>query len=88
MKARQVPYVLQERVNEEIDRMEKNGVLIKVDHSDWATPIVPVVKSDSSVRICGDFKSTVNPVLNINKYPLHKIEDLFATLAGRRSFLK
>ena len=37
-------------------------------YSDWATPIVPVPKPDGSVRICGDFKVTINPVLQIDKH--------------------
>ena len=29
-----------------------------VRFSDWAAPIVPVVKSDGHVRICGDYRLT------------------------------
>ena len=59
-----------------------------VQFSDWATPIVPVAKGDGSVRICGDFKVTVNPVLLIDKYPQPRREDLFAGLAGGQTFSK
>ena len=38
--------------------------------------------------MCGDFKITVNPVLHIDQYPIPKAEDLFATLAGGKKFLK
>lgn len=40
------------------------------------------------MRICGDFKVTVNPVLHIEHYPLPRIEDLFASLAGGQCFSK
>ena len=67
-KARPVAYALRPKVERELDRLVESGVLSPVDHSEWATPIVPIVKKDgSSVRICGDFKVTVNPVLEINK---------------------
>ena len=87
-KARSVPYALKPRVEMELDRLVQLRLLSKVDHSDWATPIVPVVKKDGSVRICGDFKVTLNPLLEVDRYPLPRIEDIFATLAGGKHFTK
>ena len=46
------------------------GVLEKVNHSKWASPIVPVVKSDNSIYICGDYIVTVNNMLNVDQFPL------------------
>ena len=43
-KARQVPYALRPKVEAELDALEKEGILTKVDHSEWATAIVPLVK--------------------------------------------
>ncbi len=60
----------------------------KVEWSDWATPIVPLPKQDGSVRICGDFKGTINPTLQAEQYPLPRIEDIFAHLAGGKTFSK
>ena len=60
-----------------------------VEYSDWVTQIVAVVKSDrKSIRICGDFKVTVNPVSQLHRYPIPKIEDIFATLEGCKTFAK
>ena len=57
-----------------------------VEFASWAAPIVPVLKSDeSSVRNCG---VTVNPVVKLDKYPIPKVEDLFAQLAGGKTFTK
>ena len=52
----------------------------------WLRPIVTMPKRDELVRICGNYKVTVNPVLDIDQYPLPRPEDLFATLAGERYF--
>ena len=83
---RPVPYALKPLVEQELDRLEKAGVLVQVDHSEWAAPIVTVPKRDGQVRICGNYKVTINPVLDVDQYPLPRPEDLFATLAGGRYF--
>ena len=56
--------------------------------SDWAAPIVPVLKQDGSVRICGDYKVTVNQAAKTDSFPLPRIDDLFASLAGGQAFSK
>ena len=85
---RPVPYALQKKVEEELGRRQNEGILKPVDHSDWAAPIVVVRRGDGSLRICGDYKVTVNPYLEMNTYPLPNPQDLFATLAGGRYFSK
>ena len=87
-KARPVPFVIKEDVGRELDRLESDGVIQKIPHSQWASPIVPVPKSDGSYRLCGDYKQTLNPELNVNQYPLPKAEDLFTALAGGKRFIK
>ncbi|XP_030608895.1 uncharacterized protein K02A2.6-like [Archocentrus centrarchus] len=85
---RNVPYALRPRVEAELTRLTELGVISPVAHSDWATPVVPVNKKDGAVRLCGDFKVTINPALCIDKYPIPRIEDLFASLAGGQRFSK
>ena len=38
--------------------------------------------------MCGDFKVSVSPVLLPEQYPLPRIEDIFANLAGGKHFSK
>ena len=87
-KARPVPYALRQKVEEELDRLESLGVVKKVERSDWASPIVCMPKKDGSIRICGDFKVSVNQVLLDNPYPLPDTEDIFATLGSGTVFSK
>ena len=44
----------------------------------WFISVVPVSKKDGKVRICGDYKVTVNPHLDVNQHPLPRPEELFA----------
>ena len=83
---RPVPYALKAKVDQELERLQQCGVIEPVQFSDWAAPIVPVMKRDGSVRVCGDFKLTVNQVARLDKYPLPRVEDLFASLAGGKAF--
>ncbi|XP_021379798.1 uncharacterized protein K02A2.6-like [Mizuhopecten yessoensis] len=86
--ARSLAFSLRPAVKKELDRVVNLGILTAVDHSDWAAPIVVVPKKDSSIRTCGDFKVTVNFMLQVDKYPLPKIEDIFANLPGGKHFTK
>ena len=63
-------------------------MLEKVEFSDWATPIVPVLKPDGSVCICGDYKITINPVLDVPEHPMPTADDLFTQLNGGEKFSK
>lgn len=87
-KARPVPYSLREPVEKELDRLEAMGIISKTDRSEWASPIVIVPKADKSIRICGDYKVTINQSVEEETYPLPNTEDLFATLAGGKLFTK
>ena len=58
-KARTVPYSTRDAVEKELDRLEEEGTIVKILHSEWATPIVVVPKTDNKYRICGDFKITL-----------------------------
>lgn len=79
---------MKERISAELDRLESNRVLSKVERSDWATPTMNLLKKDQGVRICGDYKVTINPMIDLDRYPLPTAENIFATLAGGKQFTK
>ncbi|GFV09995.1 uncharacterized protein K02A2.6 [Trichonephila clavipes] len=77
------------RVENEIDRLEKEGIIEKkVDSSEWATPVVPVVKSDGSIRLCADYSVTLNPNLIVPQHPLPRLDEIFGSLNGGKQFTK
>ena len=78
-----VPFALKEALERELVHLQSPGALKKVDHSEWATPVIVVPKGDGCLRVCGYYKVTINPVLIVDKYPLPEPEDLMAKLAGK-----
>ena len=72
----------------ELQRLEDEGIISPVQFSSWAAPIVPVVKSSGKIRICGDYKVTINQALQPNSYPLPRVDELFASLSGGCYFSK
>ena len=87
-KPRTIPFAMKDKVGEEIKRLVKEGVLEPVEYSDWAAPVVPVQKPDGSIRLCGDYKVTVNPQLEVKEYPIPRPEELIASLQGGKKFTK
>ena len=87
-KPRSLPHAMRSKVEDELNRLETNCIIVPVQHSDWATPIVPVLKPNGSVRIWGDFKLTANVATKLEIYPLPRIDDLFTSLTGGQHFSK
>lgn len=87
-KARPVPFALKEKVGNELDRLVRVGILKPVSYSEYASPIVAVLKKNNDVRICGDYSATINKDLLIDSYPLPTINELCVSLHGCRFFSK
>ena len=80
-----MPYALRSKLDQELERLEKAGIIEPIQFSEWAAPVVPVVKRDGAIRVCGDYKVTVNQAAKLDTYPLpKKIDDMFAQLSGGR----
>ncbi|XP_026530731.1 uncharacterized protein K02A2.6-like, partial [Notechis scutatus] len=88
LKPRRVPFALRKKIDEQIDKLVKQGVLQPIDHARWETPIVTPVKPDGSVRICGDYKATLNCALQQSAYPVPVVQHLLHSLGGGKVFAK
>lgn len=87
-KEREIPYALIDKVNQELNVLEKTGVISKTEISDWGSPLVVIPKSDGGVRLCVDYKVGVNERLVDAHSPIRKIEDIFNCLRNSRYFCK
>ncbi|XP_049291417.1 uncharacterized protein K02A2.6-like [Anopheles funestus] len=85
---RPVAYAMQETVDQELDRLEKAGIITPTDYSEWAAPIVVVRKANGTIRICGDYSTGLNSALKSHEHPLPVPEDIFAKLAHCEYFSK
>ena len=64
-KPRNVAFAMKETIYKKLDRLEAELVIEKVNYSEWEAPLVPVPKPGGRVRLCGDYKITINPVLEV-----------------------
>ncbi|UYV70930.1 K02A2.6-like [Cordylochernes scorpioides] len=87
-KFRPVPFSIKEKIDKELDRLEQSQIIEKVNASDWSTPSVTVIKSNGELRLCGDFKNTLNNCIEDEKYPLPTIETMLGNLGGNKIFTK
>ena len=83
-----VLYALKPAVEKELARLQREGIVEPVKFSEWAAPIVTVVKPDGQVRICGDYRQTVNRASRLEAYPIPSIDELFASMSGGVAFTK
>ena len=86
MKARMVPFAMKAAVELGIEKMENEGILKSVPFSEWTSPIVIVPKSEGRLRICGDYKRTVNPCLD-DTFP-QPTPELFSKIHAGKKFSK
>ena len=87
-KACTLPLALRDKVSDELDNLQAKGVIVPMMFSSWAAPVVPVIKCDGNVRLCRDYKLTINSVAKNEEYPLPRIEELFASVSGGKVFSK
>ncbi|XP_071580115.1 uncharacterized protein [Temnothorax nylanderi] len=82
IKARRIPYGLQEAASDALKSMVQQGMLRPVDQSEWATPVIFVRKANGKIRVVGDYKITVNPEIMNSEYPLPTVEEALSILNG------
>lgn len=88
LKARRVPFALRPKIDTELDKLIQQGVLEPVDQAKWETPIVTPLKANGDVRICADYKCTINRALQQHAYPVPVVSHLLAALGGATIFAK
>lgn len=83
---RKVPISLKTDRKNELDRLQKLGVITPVSTpTDWISSIVVAKKSSGAIRLCIDPKP-LNVALKRNQYPSPKLKDILPDLSNARIF--
>lgn len=86
--ARRVPLPMREAVKHELDDMERQGVIRKVEGpSEWCAGMVPVWKPSGAVRISVDLTDLNRNVLR-ERYALPTVDETLGLLSGATVFSK
>ena len=88
-KERRIPFALREKVNKEISKLERQGIIEDVTNeaTPWISPIVVVPKADGRIRVCLDMR-VANKAISRIRYPTPTIDDLMINLRGAKVFSK
>ncbi|XP_038121421.1 uncharacterized protein K02A2.6-like [Culex quinquefasciatus] len=88
---RPVPFAALQPIQTELERLQKLDIISPVEFSDWAAPIVAVKKKSvngepNKVRVCADYSTGLNSLIQPNQHPLPLPEEIFAKLTGSKIF--
>jgi hypothetical protein len=81
------PLALRQPISDELRRLEREGVIERIDTSPWLSNIVVARKKDNSVRLCVNL-SKANQALIPERYPLPTMEEITERVAGSTVFSK
>ncbi|GBO23854.1 Transposon Ty3-G Gag-Pol polyprotein [Araneus ventricosus] len=87
-KARNIPLAMRKKVDVAIDKLLDQGVLEPISNPRWSTPIVPIIKQSGEIRLCADYKVTINKAMKNHPFPIPSVNHILANLADGKFFAK
>ena len=81
-----VPEQMKDGVREELSTLLSSGV-ISESVSPWASPLLPVLKKDGSVRLCVDYRR-LNSVTRADPYYMCTLEEILERVGGSQCLSK
>ncbi len=81
------PLAKRQPIADELQRLERDGVIERIDASPWTSNVVTAVKKDGGLRLCVNL-SDVNRAIIPDRYPLPTMDELTEKLAGSTVFTK
>nr|VZI14049.1 unnamed protein product [Spirometra erinaceieuropaei] len=81
---RRIPFHFREELDKMVENMLQQGI-IQPSSSPWAAPVTLVKKKDNSLRLCVDYRR-LNAITVRDAFPLPRMDDLLASMAGKKFF--
>ena len=76
-----IPRIHEKALRLEVERLIKEGVLRKINRSEWAAPTFIIPKKDGTVRFISDFRE-LNKRIKRKPFPIPKIQEMLLKLEG------
>ena len=77
---------MQEKLGKELDTLEQQGIIAKVDvPTDWVSSVVVEQKKNGKLRVCLDPRP-LNKALKRARYPMPVVDDLLPCLSSAKVF--
>jgi hypothetical protein len=76
-----VPHSQEQKLKDEVERFCKQGILRKVNRSEWACPMFTINKPDGTLRSLADLRE-LNKRIKRHPFPIPKIQDMLQKLEG------
>jgi len=80
-KAYPVPHSQEQKLREEVDRLCRQGILQKINRSEWACPMFTINKPDGYLCLLADLQE-LNKRIKQHPFPIPKIQDMLQKLEG------
>ncbi|KAK2578707.1 hypothetical protein KPH14_012663 [Odynerus spinipes] len=83
---RRLPFKVHDKINEQIQKLLKLDIIEKVEGpTEWVSPVVPVIKKNSEVRLCIDMRRA-NEAIVRERYPLPVLDEVLDVVRGCEYF--
>ena len=84
--ARSIPFSLKPMVEIELKKLIAEGIITPEENPIMSAPIVPVLKKNEQVRICGDYRLTINSIIDVDQYHINTIDEINEAISGGKFY--
>ena len=74
IKARVVPFAIQSKYEKALEKRVGEDIIEKIEHSEWPSPTVPIVKANGDLRICVDYSVIISKFSVLQQYPIPTLD--------------